>query len=162
LRPGDLGAIVRLHGLIYASEHGLDITFEPYVAKPLADFILAGPDAGRLWIAEAGGEVTGSIAAVMHADGTAQLRWFLLVPEARGSGLGRHMLETALRYCRQRGASAVYLWTFAELHAAISLYERLGFRATERVSHHVWGAERMEIRMELGLSGEPQPGGPTV
>ena len=101
LRPGDLGMVIHLHGVLYAREYGLDTTFEPYVAKPLADFILSG--AGRLWIAEEEGRVVGSIAVVDAEDGVGQLRWFLLTPEARGTGLGRRMLETALTYCRDRG-----------------------------------------------------------
>ena len=151
LAPGDLGMIVHLHGLVYAREYCLDTTFEPYVAKPLADFVLAGN--GRLWIAEeTGARIVGSIAVVDAGDGAGQLRWFLLVPEARGTGLGRRLLEEALAYCRERGMADVYLWTFADLADAVRLYERAGFRTSEQRSGLIWGAQRTEVRMDLRLA----------
>ena len=149
LRPGDLGTIVHLHGALYAREHGLDTTFEPYVAKPLADFVLSG--SGRLWIAEEEDRTVGSIALVDAGPGSAQLRWFLVVPEARGTGLGRRLLEEALAYARQRGLSHIYLWSFSTLRDALRLYERAGFRATETKTSFVWGAARTEVRMDLAL-----------
>lgn len=151
LRPGDLGMVVHLHGVLYAQEHGLDTSFEPYVAKPLADLVLAGSDAGRLWLAECDGRIVGSIAALLQDEASAQLRWFLLTPEARGAGLGRRMLESALDYCRERRVASVFLWTFADLGAAIRLYERAGFRESESVAHEVWGGKRTELRMDLRL-----------
>jgi GNAT superfamily N-acetyltransferase len=149
LRPGDLGMIVHLHGIHYAREYGLDTTFEPYVARPLADFVLAGN--GRLWVAEQEERVVGSIAVVDAENGEGQLRWFLLAPEARGTGLGRRLVETALAYCRDRGMPNVFLWSFSELGAALKLYERVGFGITETRTTHVWGAERTEVRMDLRL-----------
>jgi GNAT superfamily N-acetyltransferase len=150
LKPGDLGTIVHLHGVLYAREHGLDTTFEPYVAKPLADFVLSG--SGRLWIAEQDSRIVGSIALLDAAPGTGQLRWFLVVPEARGTGLGRCLLEEALAYARQRRLARIYLWSFATLTDALRLYERAGFRTTETKRDFVWGAERTEVRMDLALS----------
>src|SRR6476661_3455217 len=111
LKPGDLGMVVHLHGLIYAREYGLDTSFEPYVARPLADCILDGR--GRVWIAEDGHRVVGSIAMVDADARVGQLRWFLLVPEVRGSGLGRRLLDAALTYGRERGFSRIFLWTFS-------------------------------------------------
>ncbi len=149
LRPGDLGMVIHLHGVHYAREYGLDTTFEPYVAKPLADFILSG--AGRLWIAEEDGRVVGSIAVVDADEGVGQLRWFLLTPDARGTGLGRRMLETALAYCRARGMHHAFLWSFAQLDEALRLYERAGFQITETNKTLLWGAERTEVRMDLEI-----------
>ena len=149
LRPGDLGMVIHLHGVLYAREYGLDTSFEPYVAKPLADFAMSG--SGRLWIAEGHGRVVGSIAVVDAEDGVGQLRWFLLAPEARGAGLGRRLLETALAYCRDRGMRHVFLWSFAQLGDALRLYERAGFQVTETNKANLWGAERTEVRMDLPL-----------
>ena len=150
LQPGDLGMVVHLHGVHYWREYGLDTTFEPYVAKPLADFVLGG--SGRMWIADEGERVVGSIAMVDAEPGVGQLRWFLVVPEARGTGLGKRLLDAALGYARERGFRHLYLWTFADLDGALRLYERAGFTVTERKTDFVWGAERTELRMDLELS----------
>ncbi len=48
LHPGDLGAIVHLHGTIYAREYGFDPTFEDYVAGPMVEFVRAGSKRDRL------------------------------------------------------------------------------------------------------------------
>lgn len=64
LRPGDLGAVVHLHGTLYASEYGFDPTFEAYVAGPMAEFVRQGGSRDRLWIAERGTDIVGCIAIV--------------------------------------------------------------------------------------------------
>ena len=149
LKPGDLGMVVHLHGVIYAREYGLDTSFEPYVAKPLVDCVLDGT--GRVWIAEDTDRIVGSIAMVDAGEGIGQLRWFLLVPEVRGSGLGRRLLEAALAYGRERGFLRIFLWTFADLEGARRLYERADFKVTETKTGLIWGAERTELRMEMEL-----------
>lgn len=149
IRPGDLGMIVHLHGVLYAREYGLDTTFEPYVAKPLADFVLT--KTGRLWVAEEGDRIVGSIAVVDAGENEGQLRWFLVAPEARGRGVGRRLLEEALAYCAARGFQRVFLWSVADLDSALRLYERAGFTVTERKEAQVWGAVRTELRMDLEL-----------
>ncbi|MGH2353629.1 MAG: hypothetical protein ACRDJN_18650, partial [Chloroflexota bacterium] len=62
LRPGDLGRVIALHGVLYAEEFGFDHTFEAYVAETLAEFGLASqPARSRLWIAEIDSHMVGSI-----------------------------------------------------------------------------------------------------
>src|SRR5262245_4204620 len=98
LAPGDLGAIVHLHGTLYAREYGFDPTFEAYVAGPLADFVIAADPRERLWIAERAGRLVGCIAIVAADDDTAQLRWFLVDPAVRGVGLGKRLLAEAVAF----------------------------------------------------------------
>ena len=149
LKPGDLGMVVHLHGIVYAREYGLDTTFEPYVAKPLAEFVLGG--SGRLWIAEEDDHIVGSIAMLDCGSGMGQIRWFLLVPEARGSGLGKRLLEEALSHARRLHLRHIFLWSFADLNDARRLYEHAGFKTTETKRGLIWGAERTEVRMDLAL-----------
>src|SRR5262245_65449881 len=98
LRPGDLGAIVHLHGTLYARDYGFDPTFEAYVAGPLADFVRARTDRDRLWIAERRDRLAGCVAVVGASPQEAQLRWFLVDPAARGDGLGTRLLTEAAAF----------------------------------------------------------------
>ena len=152
LRPGDLGAVIRLHGVLYAEEHGFDARFEASVAEGLAKFVLElDPDRSRLWVAERGGEVVGSIAIVGDVAGTPQLRWFLVDPYCRSMGVGRRMLAESLAFARASGARSVFLWTLNDLDAAIRLYQLNGFRLTEEVAHETWGTPVTEQRFDLDL-----------
>jgi GNAT superfamily N-acetyltransferase len=151
MRPGDLGEVVRLHGVVYAREYGLDPTFEAYVAGPLAEFVRAGSQRERLWLAERDSRLVGSVAIVQAAPGVAQLRWFLVVPEARGIGLGTHLLREAITFARRQGNGSIILWTGSVLKAAARLYVAAGFRKTEERPGKMWGLEFVEEKYEMAL-----------
>jgi GNAT superfamily N-acetyltransferase len=151
LRPGDLGAVVGLHGRLYAKEHGFDVTFEAYVAGPLAELAKRNSDRERLWLAECGGRLVGCVAIVAASDEVAQLRWYLVDPAARGHGLGRRLLDEAVAFSRDRGYRSVILWTVSALTAAARLYAAAGFRKVEEVPGRAWGVEVVEERYELAL-----------
>jgi len=151
LRPGDLGAVVGLHGVVYAREYGFDATFEAYVAAPLAEFVRSGPDRGRLWLAERDGRLVGSIAIVPAAPEAAQLRWFLVAPAARGAGLGRRLMGEALAFCRESGFRSVFLWTVSALTAAARLYRDTGFVKVEEKPGRLWSVDVVEEKYELAL-----------
>jgi ribosomal protein S18 acetylase RimI-like enzyme len=152
IKPGDLGAIMHLHGALYTEEYGLDWTFELYIAKGYAEAVEAFTSGKtRLWVAEDAGKVVGSIAIVGHSPDAAQLRWFLLHPGARGQGLGRRLLQEAIEFSRASGYQRVFLWTLSNLDAAIHLYRAFGFQKTEEATHQLWGKTLTEERYELGL-----------
>ncbi len=150
-RAGDPGYIAYRHGVLYEQEYGLDKIFEQYVIAGLAKFFAAGAD-GEIWVAEAAGQVVGSIAIVAAGEGTGQLRWFLIEPAFRGSGLGHRFMTVALDYCRQRRFDRVFLWTFRGLDAACHLYERYGFRPTEEAENTTWREKLTEQRWDLDLA----------
>lgn len=82
-------------------------------------------------VAEQAGRVLGG-AGILHTAGlpagTVELARVYLVPEARGLGLGRRLVEACLRTAKEYDYRYVYLETVAEMVNALPLYEKLGFR----------------------------------
>jgi len=84
---------------------------------------------GRFWVVEnARGDVVGC-AGLHRVDAeTAELRKMYLRREARGLGLGRRLLETAIASARELGFRRLTLETATVLKEAIALYTGRGFR----------------------------------
>jgi len=153
MQPGDLGWIFQVHGELYVRDGDYEPIFETYVAKGLPPF-LQRFDAAKdgLWIAEVGGQRVGAI-AIQHdpeRPGWAQLRWYFVLPDARGTGLGARLLDAALRFCRDAGYAGIFLWTMSDLAAARHLYERAGFRLVEEADAP-WHATHRQQRFEMVL-----------
>ena len=181
LRPGDVGEIVRWHGVTYAQEHGFDVEFEGNVATKLGVFAASRSPRERIWLAESGARLVGCIAIVDQAGaagmpqpeggvsqpeggvsqpeggisqpegGIAQLRWVLVDPPARGRGLGTRLVGEAVAFARQQGYRRVSLWTVSSLGAAARLYLAAGFRLVEERPAHHWGVDVVEQRYERGM-----------
>lgn len=153
LRPGDLGRVTALHGTLYAREHGFNHVFEAYVAESLAEFGKHyDPARDRLWVAERDGELLGSIGLVGRPDGQSQLRWLLVAPSSRGTGLGGHLLQICMDFARSAGYRSTYLWTVHTLEPAARLYRALGFELTQQLPEsRLWGPSLSEQRYDLKL-----------
>lgn len=148
-RPGDAGRLIELHGLLYSQEYAFDHTFEAYVAKPLAEFMLSQTPRERIWLVDLDGVLMGSIAIVKQTETEAQLRWYLLHPALRGRGLGKKLMEEAIAFCRESGYKRVFLWTVSSLLAAAQVYRKSGFRLSEEHTHTIWGCLLTEQRYDL-------------
>jgi GNAT superfamily N-acetyltransferase len=88
---------------------------------------------------------------VKFSEKEAQLRWLLIDPEVRGYGLGRRLLEEALDFCRKAEYSSMFLWTVNTLPVAAMLYQSVGFKQTEELTHKLWGSVVTEVRYDLAL-----------
>jgi ribosomal protein S18 acetylase RimI-like enzyme len=141
LRAGDLGELVRLHGELYAAEHGLDRSFEAFVAAGMAAVVERGwPGPGEgFWAAERNGRMAGAIVLTREPGGEGRIRWFVVHPSARGGGLGRRLLGEALAAARAAGYARVVLVTFSALEAAAHLYRQAGFERVSCRRRDVWG-----------------------
>jgi GNAT superfamily N-acetyltransferase len=143
--------ITAAHGTLYAAEFGWDVTFEAYVARHLADFATRAPaPRERIWIAEDQEGFAGCVAIVESSAATAQLRWFLVHPEARRTGLGRRLLGDAMTFARDAGYSTIVLDTVSELTDAARLYRAAGFVLTSEQEEPGWGRPVLAQRFSYG------------
>ncbi|HAQ18322.1 MAG TPA: GNAT family N-acetyltransferase [Prolixibacteraceae bacterium] len=60
-------------------------------------------------------------------EDTCELVKMYLLPEARGIGLGRCLIEHCLETAISNGFQQVYLETLDELHLALKIYHKFGF-----------------------------------
>jgi putative acetyltransferase len=81
-------------------------------------------------VAEVNGEVAGG-GGIYPTDGlpeaTCELVKMYLLPQARGLGLGRMMIEKCLLQAEEMGYKNVYLESMPELKQALNVYAKLGF-----------------------------------
>jgi GNAT superfamily N-acetyltransferase len=149
-RPGDLGELIRIHGVQNAGDYGFGPSHEAYCARIAADFILNPcPDRSRVWLVYQDDLVVGSVFIIELPDDVAQLRLLFVHARLRGLGMGRWLVESAVDYARRAGFRSIFLWTVRGLDRAIAIYEATGFIKTGEKSGAGWGDRSVEVRYEL-------------
>jgi len=61
-------------------------------------------------------------------NGTCELVKLYLHKDARGTGLGKQLLNTAMQWAKENGYTQVYLESMPELSKAVTIYENVGFK----------------------------------
>ena len=118
-RPADLKAVQELARRV-SREYRLAVKAGPRPERSeRAEF---------LWVVEAGrGEIVGSCGTREGASGEWELHSLFLAPQWRGFGLGRALVEQAIRSAGDEGALALTCLVPAGMPEAAMLLGRLGF-----------------------------------
>jgi GNAT superfamily N-acetyltransferase len=100
------------------------------------------------------GAPVGAVTALPYDDGQVHGfhgAWHLVAmwvsPAARGLGIGRVLVQTVIDQACAAGAPSVVLWVFDANQRARSLYERMGFRPTDRTDTRPGNPEDIEHLM---------------
>jgi GNAT superfamily N-acetyltransferase len=89
---------------------------------------VCAPPNGEMLLAKRGDHVLGCIALKpLEPPRTAEIKRLFVRPQARGKGVGKALVEAALKTARQLGYGEIKLDTLPEMEGAIALYKANGF-----------------------------------
>ena len=135
---------------------GLDIPGTAYYDESLdnlSEYYIKNPQKRFYYIAtDDEGKVIGGvgIADIRLFDDCAELQKLYLSDESKGKGLSLIMMKAAENKALELGYKRIYLETHTVLEAAISLYEKLGYKRIEKPAGIVHSAMNRFYLKELG------------
>lgn len=95
-------------------------------------------------VAVADGDTIGFITLVRHFPETWEITWMAVHPDWHRRGVGRRLVDAAVRRCREAGATTLLVKTLADSHPSQeyartrAFYAAMGFRRLE-VFPDLWG-----------------------
>ena len=101
---------------------------------------------GEVFVAEADGVVSG-ILVLIDADGALLLDNVAVAPEAQGKGVGKALIAFAEAEAARRSYRKIRLYTNVAMTENLTLYPRLGYRETHRVTEK--GFDRIYFEKEV-------------
>jgi putative acetyltransferase len=156
---GDAAAAIGIvHHVLF--EHGL-----PFEPRDLDSEVLA-PD--RVFKASGGaffvavddeGRHVGTAGLVLTDPGVGEVRKLFVLPDVRGQGVGKALLDTVLDAARERGLERLRLVTRGRYDRAIRLYERVGFRLVGQAAKPRAGEPGLVFELRLGPGRASAPEG---
>jgi putative acetyltransferase len=120
-------AVVRTLFQEYAAWLRIDLCFQGFAAELASLPGLYALPRGRLLLASVGGEALGCVALRSVGGTVCEMKRLFVRPAFQGRGLGRRLAEMVIAEARTIGYSTMTLDTLPFMHAAIRLYETLGF-----------------------------------
>ena len=114
------------------------------------DLSIAPPD-GQLehgfWVGQFDKDIVGMLGVRQTSADKAEIRRLRVHPEFRRLGIGRCLMEHAIRHCQRRGYLKVGLDVRTERGPAIALFEKCGFQVAS--TRKINGGERLDFYLDL-------------
>ena len=136
-RESDVPGMVSLLALLFAQE----VEFEPDLEVQMRGLrtILDDPAVGQLLVADDGQRILGMV-NLLYTYSTALgarvalLEDMVVAEEARGSGLGKRLLEAAVAHCGKAGCKRITLLTDGDNARAHAFYQHSKFIRSDMVA----------------------------
>ncbi|HEY8665009.1 MAG TPA: GNAT family N-acetyltransferase [Tepidisphaeraceae bacterium] len=113
----------------------------------------------HFWVAEDhNGEIVGMIGVQHHDEGAGEIRRLRVSQHHRRRGIGSALVETALKFCQEKGYLKITLDTFVDRDAAIKLFEKFRFKHSR--SRTIGDKELMYFYLDLYTTTDQKPKAP--
>jgi putative acetyltransferase len=109
----------------------VDLCFQNFEKELQTLHQVYSPPNGCIILAKQNGKTVGCIALKPIEEGVCEMKRLFVRPEARGTGLGRKLVDEVIRFARKSDIyKTMKLDTLSKLKEAISLYRSYGFVET--------------------------------
>jgi len=127
-------------GVIAPNDTGADI-------DDITSAYMRSPD-NHFWVAEnMEGEIVGIIGVQQDEPGIGEIRRLRVRQDSRRRGVGSALMETAIKFCRERQFLKITLDTFMERDMALHLFEKFHFNHSR--TRHVGEKELLYFYLDL-------------
>ena len=147
--PHHAPGVLRVIGFVF-DEYGM--TFDP---EDFDSDLLDIPrhyhsPGGWFFVLTDSGAVVGTVAAVPKSETSAEIKRLYLLPQHRGHGRGRMLMEHILARVGDAGYREAIAWSDVRFETAHKVYDRLGFeRVGERVIEDIDRSREYGFRKRL-------------
>ena len=98
------------------------------------------------WCLVSTDRVIGTVAVKKIDESTAELKALYLLSEYRRKGCGFQLLDKAVKFAKEQGYQRIVLDSMSQYADALRLYERYGFKTTERYNDNPYADVFMEYQ----------------
>ena len=158
-RPAHAARFAELNRAWLDEYHLMEHSEEAQLADPQAHFLGVG---GQIFVALHEGAVIGTCAVLPNGADEFELAKLTVLPEFRGHGIARRLVECCIALARQRRARRLMLVSNSQLQPALRLYESMGFeyRSVPSTAKYEVADVSMVLDLERAANRDELGGGP--
>jgi len=151
-KSGDAGGVIEIMREVFIYEYGWSPLFLREAIITLRKMLMTMLPSVELFLVCESEEGLCGVMFLKRADkDTVFVRWLVVKKEFRKRGIGRGMLDMALKFSRDVGYRRVKLNTVGELHRAMELYRSAGFLEIGREEKRLWKMDMTIHYLEMDL-----------
>lgn len=112
---------------LYIASLRLDLSFQNIDTELKNLSVEYGPPSGCFFIASIDGREIGCIGLRKYEDGVCEMKRLYTLPETRGNGVGKMLIERIIEEARKLNYKKILLDTLPTMSTAQSIYKSFGF-----------------------------------